>query len=193
MGAIVAGASLLGGTAFNLLECGTVGNIGCVKEGDTAIDKKGEIAARQIIEAVRLGRLTADQGKAQIAGIWRQMNQAWTQKARSGQTASFDGFCGSDPKVSPPYNVQIGAPADSPAVTYLCGQTLTREQMFTQAFPSLIDHLAATAQAAGVGGALASLGNAAIAAGGRSGAAGPSPANIAVMVLLGVFALKVLL
>ncbi len=131
-------------TVINLFKCGTISSVGCVKRADTEIDKQGEILARKVIWAVESGQTTPDKARAAIATIWTAMNQAWAQKQRSGYTGSFDGFCGSDPRVNPPYNVQIGAPANSQAVTFLCGQNnITREYMFTVAFPQLIDRLAA--------------------------------------------------
>lgn len=148
----IAGVGLVALPAvINLFKCGTISSVGCVKRADTEIDKQGEILARKVIWAVESGQTTPDKAKAAIATIWTAMNQAWAQKQRSGYTGSFDGFCGSDPRANPAYNVQIGAPANSQAVTFLCGQNgITREYMFTQAFPALIDRLAA-AQAKPVG------------------------------------------
>lgn len=148
----IAGVGLVALPAvINLFKCGTISSIGCVKRADTEIDKQGEILARKVIWAVESGQTTPDKARAAIATIWTAMNQAWAEKQRSGYAGSFDGFCGSDPAANPAYNIQIGAPANSQAVTFLCGQNnITREYMFTVAFPALIDRLAA-AQAKPVG------------------------------------------
>lgn len=141
----IAGAAIgIAELGMNLAKCGTITSIGCTKRSDTEIDKQGEIAARKVIWAVESGQLGAATAKSYIARIWQEMLSSWAQPQRSGYSSQFDGFCGSDPAANPAYNIQIGAPANSQAVTYLCGSNGdTRQWMFQTAFPALIDRLAA--------------------------------------------------
>lgn len=171
IGAVAGLGEALGSVLGNIGRCGTIGAVGCVKRSDTEIDKEGEIAMRRVLAAVHQGKMPASQGDAAIVQIYAQMQQAWTQKTRSCCTPHFDGFCGSDPKVSPPYNQQIGVGADDIAATFQCGTTTTFQQQ-VQDFRALLPQLEKAADSSSVGGMLSGIG------GGHAGVQAASMADM---------------
>ena len=155
--AIIAIGQEFAGTAFNLLECGTIGQVGCVKESDTAIHKSAEFAMRQNWYGAKTSQISKAQALNNHAGIWQQANQQWTQKQRNCCGPAQDGFCGDL------FSQHTGIPADDETATYLCGQTYSMQELYNgitarlNALPdpvmqSVVSGIAAAVGSAGVSG-----------------------------------------
>lgn len=98
---------------LNLAKCGTISQIGCVKESQTNAEESAWAAAIQSVYAVELGRATPAAAQQQISQFIQALQQAGV-----GIGGSFAGFCGqSGWAVSNPW---AGIPDGSKTRAALC-------------------------------------------------------------------------